>query len=330
MLLRSLKLVAVAATTLLSAVSHARASFKIVIDVNLINSSEADSIHSNVSAWSGTDGIWVYKDSTSLSNTQWNNLISDLNGSSTLISEDAYVADQTDPFNTSSWSFLTGTLSQSVTGAFVYIGDDSGLNEWPWANTIHNYDVLTASSTYDEFTCAKNRVSSTPLIVHTRDYIDNNPDYRKTYIGYALANSYVAGATLEFNPWTYNTPGNSSSGMPSGNAVDSLDMIAFIHDTIGASKDCYLLFAPQVPETQYANSVEDTFNYIAAKVSALGYTDPANGSQSLLHSSKLHIVLAAYGRTDVGFLTGDSSTGYVNSVLDAKAVMVAYRTYGSY
>jgi hypothetical protein len=108
--------------------------------------------------------------------------------------------------------------------------------------------------------------------------------------------------------------------------------------TIDAGLKCYLVMTAHAPPAYdnaigtYAEDVLDTVSYIADYCSANSIVDPSNESHTILNNSNVYIVLTGYGRanSEVGFLTGDDSTGYGNSVLAAEANVGTFQLYGTY
>lgn len=305
--------------------------FNIVIDVNQISALEALSVIAD-RRFSEADGIWVYKDSTLLSENTWVGLLNVIKRDFCMVTEDAFAYERysPSPFQTTTHQYFR-SISQIQTQAFVYIEDGGNpLQNWPWEVTLHFprptnpsdplYPLFSPNdtSTFDQIACASSTVAGVPLLVHVRGYWNEGPRFTRNYVDIALTRSEVGGACYEFNP--------TKSGAPVETEMNVDTIVNFIQNTLGNHKQCYLLLPPRTGETDYTQSLIDTLDRIKARHIALGLSDPENPAQSVWRNSKLYIVLAAYVRpgTNVAFLPAPGiSTN--NSVSGASELLHAFR-----
>lgn len=260
-------------------------------------------------------------------------MLSALNAANFLITEDVYYQDAVNCLevrsqlgNKTEWDYMYSTLGRVADYAFAYKEPNVYPATASAADTILYDD---AYGTYDQIGATRTKVSSTPIMVHTRFYADFPPiDLRYTYSQYALADSRVGALAFEFNAGTYNTPGNPGSGW---SGFDGFMVADAMMDTVNAGKEFFILLVPNNASTTYYEEMMDSFDWIKTCINSRGYTNPSNASQSLLHSSSVHFVLCGYGRSThyTGFITGDNSV-INNSVSAAKGWLLAMRTYGSY
>jgi hypothetical protein len=323
--------------------------FRILIDTNQMNISEINQMNVYTYNPLAVDGVWaITQNHCGLSCTcvnegfsqnnpdvppsMWPNVFLKLNGATWTISEDE-----------ANW-FLKEINNNARVAAQSYIYPS------PVRESLAYYEyfpLLPPDCENDPPTCGPNIdsqqiESEVPLfgdriIFLSRNYIERKPveSGEAYWVREGLTAPHAAGVVFEINPGTI---ANTTS--PDFNkAVDGINY------TLGQGKNCYLLLPPNwngPPPYNHRNNHGDPPDYAADIQEVITYL---NGRVPL-NNPNLFIVLAVYGRDDMpppappcsptpppagyvpsgpGFLTGQGTTGYNNSVLAAARALQTLR-----
>jgi len=331
--------------------------FRILIDTNQMNLSEINQMNVDTYNQLAVDGVWAItenhcglhcgpcvNDGFSQNNPDvppsvWPNVFMKLNGAAWTISEDE-----------ANW-FLKEINNNARLAAQSYI------SPFPVRESLAYYEyfpLLPPGCENNPSTCGPNIDSQqieaeVPLfgdriVFLSRNYVERNPieSGEAYWVREGLTAPHAAGVVFEINPGTIINP-----------SPDFNKAVEGINYTLGQGKNCYLLLAPNwdpsFPPSSFPymhrNNHGGFPDYAADVVEVVTYLN-SRGVQ--LSNPNLFIVLAVYDRdqkppypplctstpaptpagwlkSSPGFLTGDGTTGYNNSVLAAARALQTYR-----
>jgi hypothetical protein len=277
--------------------------FQILIDVNQLKLSEANSANFSQLA---ADGVWSIPINSGWTDENgnfngdaipyytadgiqaWRNILAMLNASKRVVTED-------NPDQTLGIDYTSYYLNRMADGAmFYYEGRPSD-------NTTLTIDEIASRAGHDVSLLGQDYGQlGARVIVHSRS--TNDPgDIRVVAVNTALGQPNCSGIVFE------TIPSQAMKQYATNQAVT--------YAISAAHKDCYIILAPSMPTTDYLNDVKGIMSYWE--------------QSGMFGSRKLYIVLAVYVRpkSNVGFLTGDNSTGDDNSVLAVVNWLKQYRNY---
>jgi hypothetical protein len=292
-------------------------NFQILVDLNQLQRADFAGNPSLLKPLAA-DGVWaITVNSPDLSDADWTGILSNLNASNWLVSED-------NPTSATDYNRLSRLMGHTVNGSFNYFEDTIGffntLNETGYYTTLSHGQISTNWWFQPNMVPTNHQISdiingnndaagghyweahpgvSGKIIVHTRSYGQGDP--RRNLVDLALADARTSGAAIELT--------SEGGGETSFDWWTALDVNGFVNANIKANKKAYILM-PSVSGSEsrdYLFQVQSIVPYLA--------------EHNLLENKNLYFVLADYGRFQppyTGVLKGDDDTSPDNSLLAAK------------